>query len=96
MESDLRFGCNWMMRGTGYGKPFTVKGEYCEIERPRLLVFTWLPDRQEAATESMVRWKKKDGVTTVRLTHSGLASESSHASHKEWHQILTWLLAYVE
>jgi uncharacterized protein YndB with AHSA1/START domain len=98
MESDLRFGGKWMMRGTGYGKPFTVKGEYCEIERPRLLVFTWLPDWQEAATETMVRFdlEEKDGVTTVRLTHSGLASESSRASHKGWPQILTWLQAYVE
>lgn len=84
MESDLRFGGKWMMRGTGYGKPLTVKGEYCEIERPRLLVFTWLPDWQEAATESMVRFdlEEKDGVTTVRLTHSGLASERSRASHR--------------
>jgi uncharacterized protein YndB with AHSA1/START domain len=87
-----------MMRGTGYGKSFTVKGEYFEIERPRLLVFTWLPDWQEAATESMVRFdlEEKDGVTTVRLTHSGLTNESSRASHKGWPQILTWLQAYVE
>ena len=46
----------------------------------------------------MVRFdlEEKDGVTTVRLTHSGLASESSRASHKGWPQILTWLQAYVE
>jgi uncharacterized protein YndB with AHSA1/START domain len=98
MESDLRLGGKWLMRGTGYGKPVTVMGEYCQIERPRLLVFTWLPDWQEDATESMVRFdlEEKNGVTTVRLTHSGLASESSRASHKGWPQILTWLQAYVE
>jgi uncharacterized protein YndB with AHSA1/START domain len=53
MESDLRLGGKWMMRGIGMGgKPFTVGGEYRQIERPRLLVFTWLPDWQEDATET--------------------------------------------
>ena len=100
MESDLRPGGKWMMRGIGMGgKPFTVEGEYRQIERPRLLVFTWLPDWQEDASETIVRFdleEKEDGVTTVRLTHSGLVSESSRASHKGWPQILTWLQAYVE
>ncbi|MGH9446112.1 MAG: SRPBCC family protein [Terriglobia bacterium] len=99
MESDLRVGGKWMMEGIGLGgKPFTVRGEYRQIERPRLLVFTWLPDWQEDATESLVRvdLEEKEGVTTVRLTHSGLGSESSRASHKGWPQILTWLQAYVE
>ena len=99
MESDLRLGGKWMMRGIGVGgKPFTVGGEYQQIERPRLLVFTWLPDWQEDATESIVRFdlQENGGVTTVRLTHSGLESESSRVSHKGWPQILTWLQAYVQ
>ena len=80
------------------GKPFTVAGEYRKIERPRLPVFTWLPDWYENAAESLVHWdlEEKDGVTTVRLTHSGLASESSRNSHRGWPQILGWLQAYVE
>ena len=99
MESDLRPGGKWMMRGNGMGgKPFKVTGEYRQIEPPRLLVFTWLPDWQEDAIESLVRFdlKEEAGVTTVRLTHSGLASESSRTSHKGWPQILTWLQRYVE
>ena len=98
MESDLRPGGRWMMRGTGMGgKPFSVLGTYRTIERPHLLVFTWLPDWHEGATESVVRFdlKEKDGVTTVRLTHSGLTSEGARA-HQGWPQILTWLQAYVE
>ena len=99
MESDLCLGGKWIMRGIGMGgKPFTVGGEYQQIERPRLLVFTWLPDWQEDATETIVRFdlEEKGGVTTVRLTHFGLESESSRASHKGWPQILTWLQAYVQ
>jgi len=98
MESDLRPGGKWMMRGSGVGgKPFKVSGEYRQIEPPRLLVFTWLPDWQEDATESTVRFdlEEKNGVTTVRLTHSGL-TESSRSSHKGWPQVLTWLQGYVE
>ena len=99
MESDLRPGGKWVMRGTGVGgRPFEVKGEYRRIEPPRLLVFTWLPDWQADAAESLVRFdlEEKNGVTTVRLTHSGLVGENSRASHKGWPQILGWLRTYVE
>ena len=51
--------------------------------------------------DQRVKWwgaelEEKNGVTTVRLTHSGLTSETSRISHKGWPQILTWLRAYVE
>jgi uncharacterized protein YndB with AHSA1/START domain/DNA-binding transcriptional ArsR family regulator len=97
MESDLHPGGKWMMRGMGMGKPFSVYGEYRTIERPRLLVFTWLPSWQDDATESLVRFdlEERDGRTTVRLTHSGLTG-SGRAQHKGWPQILAWLQAYVE
>jgi uncharacterized protein YndB with AHSA1/START domain len=99
MESDLRPGGKWMMRGNGIGgRPFKVSGEYREIEPPRLLVFTWLPSWQEDTIESIVRFdlEEKSGITTVRLTHSGLITDSSRASHKGWPQILGWLQGYVE
>jgi uncharacterized protein YndB with AHSA1/START domain len=99
VESDLRHGGKWIMQGNGMGgKPFKVSGEYRQIEPPRLLVFSWLPDWQEDAVESVVRieLEEKNGVTTVRLTHSGLTSETSHISHKGWPQILAGLRAYVE
>jgi uncharacterized protein YndB with AHSA1/START domain len=36
MESDLRPGGKWMMRGIGYGKPASVLGEYRHIAGPHL------------------------------------------------------------
>ena len=99
MESDLRPGGRRVMRGARVGgRPFSVTGVYREIERPRLVVFTWLPDWEGDATESVVRWdlEEKGGVTTVRLTHSGLTSESSHTSHRGWPDILTWLKSHVD
>jgi uncharacterized protein YndB with AHSA1/START domain len=47
-----------------------VAGEYREIERRRLLVFTCLPDWQENKAVTVVR------SDLVRLTHSGFTSES--------------------
>ena len=98
-ESDLRPGGRWVMRGTGMGgKPFNVVGEYRAIDRPRLLTFTWLPDWDEEATETLVRFDLSEhaGVATVRLTHSGFASEGSRARHQGWPQILGWLKDYAE
>jgi uncharacterized protein YndB with AHSA1/START domain len=98
-ESDLRPGGQWSMRGIGVGgKPFVVSGEYREVERPKLLAFTWLPDWYENATETLVRWELSEsrGTTTVRLTHSGLSTEAARTSHRGWPQILEWLRAYTE
>src|SRR5215475_3711178 len=85
MDSDLRPGGKWTMRGTRQdGSPFIVAGEYRAVERPRLLEFTWLPDWQGDDTVSLVRVEFTDtgGRTHVRLTHSGLATDRSRAVHK--------------
>lgn len=97
-ESDLRPGGKWIMHAESSGRDVTIRGEYREIIRPRLLVFTWLPDWYENATESLVRWDldEQNGVTKVRLTHSGLITEASRESHRGWPQIVGWLKAYVE
>lgn len=99
VESDLRPGGKWLMRGIGMGeKTLTVAGEYRAIERPRLLVFSWLPDWQAEVTETIVRWDliEHNGVTTVRLTHSGFTSESSRATYRGWPHVLGGLQAYAE
>jgi uncharacterized protein YndB with AHSA1/START domain len=99
MESDLRPGGAWMMGGTGpEGRPFTIRGEYCAIERPHLLEFTWLADFEVPATQSVVRFdlEEKDGATTVRLTHSGFASERARETYQGWPWLLSLLQAYVE
>jgi uncharacterized protein YndB with AHSA1/START domain len=97
-ESDLRPGGRWLMSGMGMGRPFKVEGVYRIIQRPHVLAFTWLPSWDEEATETLVRFDlyEQNGFTTVRLTHSGFASESSRARHQGWLQILGWLKAYAE
>jgi len=98
MESDLRPGGKWLMRGMGMGgRDFHVGGTYVSIEPPRLLAFTWLATWDPSGRESLVRFdlEERDGVTTVRLTHSRLSIEGAR-THKGWPDILEWLRAYVE
>jgi uncharacterized protein YndB with AHSA1/START domain len=99
MDSDLRPGGRWAMRGIRQdGSPFMVAGEYRAVDRPRLLEFTWLPDCQGDDTVSLVRVEFTDtgGKTHVRLTHSGLVTERARTVHKGWPQILALLQAYVD
>ena len=58
----------------------SVHGEFRAINPPRLLIFTWIRD-EEHHPETLVRWdlEEVDGVTTVRVTHSGLTSERLHS-----------------
>ncbi|HLZ01436.1 MAG TPA: SRPBCC domain-containing protein [Bradyrhizobium sp.] len=97
VESDLRVGGKFKMSGTGFGRPFTVTGEYRAIERPRVLAFTWLPSWQANASETLVRFdlSETDGITTVRVTHSGLTPEGLEA-HQGWAQILAQLRSFAE
>lgn len=98
-ESDLRPGGRWAMRGIRPdGGAFSVTGEYRVVERPRLLIFTWLPDWQRDATESVVQVEltESNGATRLRLTHSGLKTETSRASHRGWPQVLALVKTHVE
>jgi uncharacterized protein YndB with AHSA1/START domain len=97
MDSDLRIGGKWIMKGFARGNPFSCHGEYKRIDRPRLLEFTWNPSWQADKLESLVRFDmdEKEGIVTVRVTHSGL-SPAARDAHKGWPQILSWLKTYVE
>jgi uncharacterized protein YndB with AHSA1/START domain len=99
MESDLRPGGAWLMRGSGPGgKPFTLRGKYRSIERPRLLEFTWLDDGQEDIPLTLISFDldEKGGSTTVRLTHWGFTTEQSRERYQGWPWILALLQAYVQ
>jgi uncharacterized protein YndB with AHSA1/START domain len=100
VECELRPGGRWLIVSEGNcttGKTSRVTGQYREIDRPRLLTFTWVRD-EEDGVETLVRWELEErcGVTTVRLTHSGLNSESLRARNDGWPLILGLLHAYVK
>jgi uncharacterized protein YndB with AHSA1/START domain len=98
VESDLRPGGKWKMRVMASGgTESTVEGEYRKIERPRLLVFTWIR-KQEDGAETIVRWdlEERGSVTKVRLTHSGLTSEGLRARNSGWPLVVGLLQAYLQ
>jgi uncharacterized protein YndB with AHSA1/START domain len=99
MESDLRPGGAWLMRGSGMGgKPFTLRGEYCAVDRPRLLEFTWIDDWSENSQPTLVRFEldEKGGATTVRLTHSGFTTPQARERYQGWPWLLALLQKYVQ
>src|SRR5580693_3259776 len=70
MDSDLRVGGKWEMRGMTGERPFSITGEYREVDRPRALAFTWSPSWSPEAAGSLVRFELIDqsGATLVRIT----------------------------
>jgi uncharacterized protein YndB with AHSA1/START domain len=97
VESDLRPGGRWSFLLATAGGPRTVCGEYRQIERPHLLVYSWIREQEDAA-ETVVRWELEEssGITRVRVTHSGLSSEALHARNSGWPMIVALLQSYVE
>lgn len=98
VECELRPGGSWEIVINGdckTGKSARVAGRYCEIDRPRLLSFTWV--RDEDGIETLVRWEldERDGATTIRLTHSGLNTENLRARNDGWPLILGLLNSYL-
>jgi uncharacterized protein YndB with AHSA1/START domain len=100
-ECNLQPGGKWLMRLHGGRKDelssSTVHGEYRDVEPPYLLTYTWIREKEDYP-ETLVRWdlKEKDGYTTVRVTHSGLVSESLRARNSGWPLIVTLLEAYID
>jgi uncharacterized protein YndB with AHSA1/START domain len=101
VESDLRPGGRWSMRvvsdRTGDVSCTPVHGEFRAIDPPRLLIFTWIRE-EEHHPETLVRWdlEETDGVTTVRVTHSGLTSERLRTRNSGWPTIVELLKTHFE
>jgi len=101
VEIDLRPGGKWLMRVDGKAGPgkssTTVRGEYRTIEPPHLLSFTWIRD-EEDSPETLVLWEleEDDSATRVRVTHSGLTSESLVNRNSGWPLIQSLLKIHVE
>lgn len=98
-HSDLRVGGNWSTIGVAADeRRFEAKGEYLEIDPPRLLVHTWIAS-WTGDVKTTVRWEleaTKQG-TLVRIRHMGLAAHPQIAqSYKGWPIILGWLNAFLE
>ncbi len=112
-QTDLRPGGKWSSAGvSANGEPFEVDGEYLEIDRPRLLVYTWNPSfAHKLKTTVRCELEPRDvhGLhqagthrvgtgTLVRIRQEGFAGNIQQAqSHSQgWMKVLGWMQAYVE
>ncbi|HYZ17562.1 MAG TPA: SRPBCC domain-containing protein [Candidatus Acidoferrum sp.] len=102
MEQDFRVGGAWRTTGNSKnGESYSVKGTYRVIEPPHALEYTWVHDwgGVNDKTETIVRFdlEERDGVTLVRLTHSGFTNQESKDDHESgWATVLGWLRDYVQ
>jgi uncharacterized protein YndB with AHSA1/START domain len=93
--ADLRVGGRWRARGRGVdGKPFSVEGEFLEIDPPRKLVQSWKPDWDGGhLTTVTYRLEPIAGGTRVTVRHAGFGErrESCQNHGQGWEKVLGWL-----
>jgi uncharacterized protein YndB with AHSA1/START domain len=94
-QADLRVGGGWKGSGQGAdGKPFSVSGEFLEIDPPRRLVQTWNPD-WDPGEPTVIRYQLESipAGTRVTIRHEGFGERAdSCRDHAEgWERVLTWL-----
>ena len=82
------------------GEKMTCRGEYCELQPNRKIVFTWQwqgdedwEDRESVVT---VELSDRDGGTELRLSHEQLPNEQSRDGHtRGWNSALDKLERFV-
>lgn len=100
---DLREGGRWWAAGhNADGRPFTVRGEYRIVERPRVLSYTWDPswaewEREEPTVVTITLEPQGDG-TRLSLVHEGFAGfEKDREDHAEgWPFVLGLLREHLQ
>lgn len=71
-RGDVRPGGRWSASGTANGRPYTLEGEFLEVDAPRKLVHTWYV--AGATTTVTYVLEPHDGGTRVTLRHDGFPS----------------------
>jgi len=74
-SGDVRIGGKWRASGIGNGNPYTLEGEFLEIDPPRRLVHTWQPVGRPMPP-SLVTYTLEhiEGGTRLTLRHSGIVA----------------------
>jgi uncharacterized protein YndB with AHSA1/START domain len=94
---DLRPGGAWQASGIARGNPYTLEGEFLEVDRPRKLVHTWrLVGAPGPATTVTYLLAEVDGGTRVTLRHTGFSpGESSINTCVGWETSFERLAEYL-
>jgi uncharacterized protein YndB with AHSA1/START domain len=98
-QVDLRPGGKWSSDSARVDGSQTghVHGEYLEVDKPRLLVYTWKAS-WDGFSETLIRVDLTATTTGthVKIRHSGFADRTaSGVGHAEgWKRVLGWLAAH--
>ncbi len=85
-EVDLRVGgrLRLVMRDPEAGEDRGAGGAYTVVDPPHRLAFTWTWDDHDSERQLIeIELTETDGVTTVRMTSHGIATEERRDSHRE-------------
>lgn len=95
-SGDVRVGGTWRTEGIGRdGKPFSVHGEFIDVDPPRKLVQTWRYDWDTGDSVTTITWRFEpiEGGTRVIVRHEGFGNaQAACQNHAEgWERVLSWL-----
>src|SRR5262245_56991534 len=80
-SGDVRVGGRWSSSGIARGEPYTLEGEFLEVDPPRKLVFTWKRVGMPGAPTTVTYFLERlDGGTRLKLRHDGFPSVEAGAS----------------
>jgi uncharacterized protein YndB with AHSA1/START domain len=99
-QAELRVGGSWRSSGVSAdGRKFQVSGEYLEVDRPRVLVYTWVAS-WTGDLKTTVRWElaPSRGGTLLKIHHGGFSGRPGAAQDHSngWQRVLGWMQAFVE
>ena len=95
---DVRVGGAWVAEGIGRDGPFSVHGEFLEVEPFHKIVQTWRAAWDgDHLTTITYRIEPITGGTRVTVRHEGFADriESCRGHGDGWERVLAWLQTYL-
>src|SRR5216117_1603304 len=80
-SGEVKVGGCWRASGTANGQPYTLEGEFLEVDPPRKLVHTWqVVGRPGAPTTVTYLLEPTDGGTRLTLRHTGFVPPAAGAN----------------
>jgi uncharacterized protein YndB with AHSA1/START domain len=71
-SGDVRAGGRWRSAGVGGGRPYSLEGEFLEVNAPHRLAHTWRRGDVEGATTTVTYLLEPNGSgTRLTLRHAG-------------------------
>ena len=97
-NGDVRVGGRWSASGIARGAPYTLEGEFLEVDPPHKLVQTWKASWDNLSpTTISYRLQAIEGGTRVTIAHSGFAGrpEACRDHSNGWEKVFGWLAGHL-